>query len=254
MTFSRLTLGDPRLKSKLRGGEVSNEPPCSDKVVTGGQVLGDPGFENTLSNTGRLELPEPLGNPPDLVYPSDGTVAVTWEPGGSTSPYHWFAQQQLGRDSAGNDAYWVISDADPDTGTYHARVTLEEQGTSIVSAPHMHCNEDPASGIFELAWPVTPGLILTLSARMKATWTDNDPIFRVLMPGFDSELEFVEYVGGFGDETPSSSYTTYTRSAVVPSGIAFVQAFIQGSRIAFPDTSGMGDLTIDLDNVSFGIE
>ncbi len=156
MTFSRLTLGEPRLKSKLRGGEVANEPPCAPPVSTGPSLLGDPGLENYFSLTGRTEFSyRGSGSDfPNRLWPSDDTLAEEFDPG-QTLTIPWI--------SMGSTAFhpWVLSTSNPRSGTYHARIEQPQNdfsGRQLGVARIWPCE---ALGVGNPGWRVSPGLVVT---------------------------------------------------------------------------------------------
>lgn len=103
MTFSRLTLGEPRLRGKVRGGSV--DPPCVEERRTG-QLLSDPSAES--QTTGGLS----------------GNELPSIDPGWATSLT--YNDQSAGTDTeikhleaVGGGDFPEISTTNPRTGTSH---------------------------------------------------------------------------------------------------------------------------------------
>lgn len=247
MTFTKLVVGTPRWPVRPPRG---NPSPCSDTVVTGASLLGDGGFENWDSLHGRTEFPERSGPGGLLTWPSDGTTAATWEHGGDISPLYWHGSDGSAFD--GSDAYWQLSTANPDVGTYHARVVMDSGSARLWPNVHMHCAE-PDTTLFSNwhIWPVTSGLTVDVSARAMADNVNGQGQLTLFITGWDSTMENDSFIGSFTIENLTTSYATYTKTETVPSGISYVQIIVRAAVLQSPAPTG--DVTIDLDEVTLGI-
>lgn len=247
MTFSRLTLGDPRLKSKLRGGSVSSEPPCEEPLTTGANIFPYDDFEDVLSQQGG----GPNGNEipyrdvRDLYWPSefdsdtstDGTLITTLE-GGPTDPYH------LVQNSPGGDAgVWVMSTTNPDAGTYHARVERLETSGSVPSLIFFRLAPCPESGGPVQNFRGSGGLIVTINYRAAAN--AGSPSGGIGLAFYDQGQNFITSTGT-DTKTFTTSYSNYQTSHTLPSSTWYWTCTFTVAN------SDLG--TFDLDNITVGLE
>lgn len=142
MTFSRLTLGEPRLRGKVRGGPVG-EVTCESQfasMANWSNTLG--GFEEVISATGGGpngdEIPFALAaddsgiNIEAFRFQEGVVINNDWAeaPWGGWCVRSGFSTRTLYDSQYAVGNVWVASTASPATGTYHARHLLGWNGTT----------------------------------------------------------------------------------------------------------------------------
>lgn len=130
MTYTTLKLGTPKFKRRFRKQTVPMAvSPCIEPgIITGSNILVDPGFENHLAETGGGPLGDSIPydwstvagsqTEPDsgLLWPTASDPASsTWPAAPSTSG--WFAYYETLSQN------WEVVNTNPRSGTYHARWT-----------------------------------------------------------------------------------------------------------------------------------
>ena len=269
MTYTHLTIG----QSKIPAKPPRAQPPCTEPIKYGSNVLRDPGFELHVSNTGG----GPGGDEVSSVrYSDDGTGSplegddgfLHWSDGSTVdaSLPGWFAPVAV---ATGDDTYyiyplgWRADTTAPRTGTYHLRSGPAVDGQSVRANDVIHlavlgvvaCLPDAGGGIAEhpyYAARVGSGDFVELSFYAKA-----------VLPGStsalidDIELEFYEadgtWIGGSyysnagnyaATKDMTTSYVQWTFATFAPATSHFVYA-----NIIFQQTPDAGQNTyIDVDD------
>lgn len=251
MTFSRLTLGEPRLKSKLRGGSVSNEPPCQQDVVTGADLLNGRGdMETYVSTTGKTEIAVTINTAArgELTW-EDGSVAEAFESGERKA----LPVYMTGGTTQPEIGDWHISTVNPDTGTYHLRITGHNPTSfgsgntqrllfaagmvcpDIYSFDDWHVDRYPAGAIVTFQFRART----SIPSTAKLNWAINTVPNGVVL----GETSF---------QTITTSYTTYSVSGIVDP--ALEPQHVYPRIIADFENNTSTDAHIDIDNVIYGIE
>ncbi len=247
MTFSRLTLGEPRLKSKLRGGSVDLAEPCDEDLVYGTNVLTDPGFENHLSSYEEGPDGEHFPGEWDRVgtaFWADGTEIT------SNSVYNGTGWAVFSNNGASPTNRWLISTSNPRSGTYHARFSHDisfgfgEDASYIAPMEVTLCDVDGAAGA-----RIAAGDFAEISYYMMVSNITNVPVTEVEFEFRDSDRTFISSVGQ-ATSALNTAYAQYSHSAVAPSGAYYVQIYIY----AYTDNSMTTDVTFDIDDCALEIQ
>lgn len=246
MTFSRLTLGDPRLKSKLRGGSVDLAEPCNEDLVHGTNVLTDPGFENHLNNYEE--------GPDGEHFPGEWSIGTAdWADGTEITDnavYNGTGWAVMSNNGPAPTNRWLISTSNPRSGTHHARFNHDislgfgEDATAIIPMDVTLCDVDGAAGA-----RIAAGDFVEISYYMMSSNITNTPVTEVEFEFRDSDRTLISGVGQ-ATSNLNTAYAQYSHSAVAPSGAYYVQAFIH----AYTDSSMTTDVIFDIDDCALEIQ
>lgn len=241
MTFTHLTLGEPRLKGTPRG-----DAPCSDPQPTSKQWTIDGSFENLFDITG----PDPGGN--DRLPEWWGSSGWQWAiaDGGADVAYAPYGQE-IGTGSGSP----FVSTANPHSGTSHLRQTGTIGSGSFNSltwaASHVPCDTQAAGGgsgthrSLPIAVRANPGTLITTSIWIDGSTTGGTLQYRWDFAGYDytnlTQNHFTFVPASYTSFT-TGSYVQISNSLVVPAGDELMAVGFAWRQ------SGAGTWTVDLDD------
>lgn len=161
MSHTMLTLGTPKFKRKLRKRTIPMAvTPCIEpSLITGSNILVDPGFENHLSVTGGGPLGDSIPYDWSTVSGSQTQPAsgLLWPTASDPASSTWPAAPS----SSGWFAYyltlaqnWEVVTNNPRSGTYHARWTKADTADGPGLQPYGFCT---CEGGFVLSGRIGPG-------------------------------------------------------------------------------------------------
>lgn len=217
-----------------------------DFTLTSGQApegIRDPGVENHVSVTSRTELPWTkywplLNGGGGLWWLSDNSDAIESGSGFAQRYPQPFVSQTLGEP-------WVVSTADPDTGTYHLRSGPSDQlRNGIIILGFVSCLTDNGERI-PLSGPCSPGQSVTISARGKSSVsTASNQTLNGGIWYLDNKGAILSSSSGGGIQL-TSAYSTYSFTSLVsaPATTAYILVSFVISMNA-----GQEVRTFDLDN------
>lgn len=229
---------------------------CEHTRVTGSDLLVDGGFESSFGfGPNGNEIPG-FGDVGGLEFPFLNWSDQSPAPG----PVNMMYQQDI----AGTATPWVVSTADPHSGTYHLRQTMSNETVrnSLYLGKQLVCpmlsTSYVESGSF-VTWDillsamVEPGDTWELSFWAKVDVVTHSNRFEVIWAVTDGVDEAAEQ-GIIPTPVLTTTYTQYTVSDTIDSvellGFEPGPFFI---RIDNAFTSGSGVVTIDLDDITFSL-
>lgn len=236
MTFTRLTLGEPRLRGKAHGGPI--EEPCVESYVAG-EILEDLGAENqTTGGVSGNELPSiegafVLGGEP-YTY-NDGSVADPTE--------------YVHTDIIGGGDFAVISTANPRSGAEHVRLPSGFAGALLPGAQQV-CVPKSGNDLIN-TWAnfytarAEVGDLVDASGYAAEEFATGSSSMRVGAQFFNAS--YAEVSNTWTDTSvPGTSYVEVTHSATAPSGTVYVVVYFD------PTISGAAE-NIDMDDFSITV-
>ena len=258
MTYTHLTIGTSKIPAK----PPRSNPPCTEPIVYGANILRDPGFELHLANTGGGPQGDEL---PSWYYSDDGTTPLKgndgvlhWSNGAvaDSSLSGWF-QSLSTAGFAGQTyeykAHWFVSDADPHSGTYHLKSgpgilgmspDLRIKSVLMLGVRACYGTGGDNYGRFYSA-RVEPGDYVGISTWAKQTEIDGGtPLIDLTFYWHDSAGT---QIGSsfLGNTTLTTSYAQYAHSAFAPPSTSFVLAEIY---IAMDTTTPAKEYFVHIDD------
>ena len=236
MTYTHLTVGTSKIPAK----PPRAQPPCTNPVVYGSNVLNDPGVELQAANVGT----GPLGYEiPMYGYPGPGGWwPFVWSDN-TTAP---ISTKFVAYYYTGTDTYrWKLSTANPDTGTYHLRIvsddTLLNYGNDIYLADIKMCGSDEIASAM-----VEPGDYVKFSVRSMASPVTDGPRLWFQVMFYDAAEAYIAKFEPVDWQYLTGTYQTYSVDGFAPAGAVYCQVFM--TMTATDTNFGAGPLTYDADN------
>ena len=248
-SVSRLTVGTSKLKTKPPRGN----PPCTEPIKYGANILSDPGFELQLAQHGGGTLGDslqmwqgypPVRNPNYWSWPGVRADEATWPAAPSPFPFGWCQWGSVNDPGYVHSlSYWQVSTANPRTGTYHLRQTDNQIQTSSPDVSVFGFRGCPGSPTdYPWSFKAMPGDfyrfgLWATSADGGSTRIDFDLSF------YDSDGTGVG--GNYNQTYLTTSYAYYEMSGFVPAALLSVYALV-----SFTDADGgnAGGNHIDIDD------
>ncbi len=231
-----------------------------------GNLLPDPGFENTLALTGGgplgNEIPKLNPEGSRLLWPSNNTQAAVV--GGLGSPHSWIQQDQpterlgqqdwkianfpeISRGGAGSG--FETTDALAQTGVACAMLeaTIETILSSTILASDIQtCFDFKDGGVKRIVgWRVDPGAVIDMTVRVKGLFGSGTFGFEVT---YYNSLGFVSTLSS--PFTISTSYVTKTLSAVVPEGVKYAKIGVRADDLFRDGVIVVDEATLNITNQS----
>lgn len=249
MTFTRLTLGEPRLRGKASGGTA--EEACTEDITYGTNILKDPGFEQHLGNTAASSWSDSI--PTDATStaqtPESGLLWVDegefddslWTPVTNTAS-GWF--HPFFSNEAEADYFWIVSTANPRSGTHHARFTKHASTASSPDfAPYVQGRCSTPFNPYSTR--IAPGDFIELTFWSTISTTTNSPTAHAFFAFFDSSFAGAGTDIGT-DSALSTSYTSFSHSSIAPAGAYYAYAMLQISFMGAGAIVDIDDVTLEL--------
>lgn len=253
MTFTKLTLGEPRLRGKAHGGPVAE--PCTEDLVYGTNILRDPGFETQLSHD---QIPGPDGEHfPEAVGIGTPPWALEWSASTFADPVFADIGDSIGWAIDDEDANgtWVISDINPRISTNHARLpAIGAVSTFLTPIGLRMCDSIPSGrqGGEHGVWTcrVEPGDFVQFSLwGVTSNVIDFREIimyFRIFNETMDTEVE------GSSDNLTAdlltTSYAQFSHDTIVPASGHYLMAIAQVT------VHGFDAVNVDLDDMALEVQ
>lgn len=254
MTFTRLTLGEPRLRGVPRGGPV--EEACVEPLTYGANILPDPGFETSPSDVGGYGPDFPIFGPGAIesAYWYTGSAYGEWA---SEIPdsVHWVSIRS--HDNLNPIAYdmFVLSTADPRSGSSHVRQTSDSNGfinnDYLTPVLFYICEGEDSNGNPGLVTArIEPGDYLEASYYIKSTAAAGEEA-EIYFYFLDASYTFVGDGGTYTRTAPTltTSYQQVTDSAVAPSGTRWVVV-----QYGWQQGAAGSTYSVDMDDMSLEIQ
>ena len=234
MTYTHLTVG----QSKIPAKPPRAQPPCTEPIVYGANILNDPGVELWQSWHGRTEIPHhTTAWHIDLKY-DDSTPAV--------SPYG-FANHDSSTSLYG---YWRVDTTDMRTGS----ACLEYvPGSNAAGNPLYLASFNTCGALTRDRYPVArvePGDYTAFSCWVKASATTNSPYIRAIIEWNDSDGTAID--SAFMTAPYHLLSTSYTQmpllSGFVPAGAVYVivRFHIEATSSTLPGSYFVDDLVLEV--------
>ena len=227
MTYTHLTVGQSRIPSK----PPRAQPPCTEPVKYGANILSDPGVELQLANFG--------GGPDGDEVPQLVNAGGSWY----TQPYVWsdhtvgparsyVAQVPQG---LGPSEYWRVSTANPRSGTRHLRWNFTAGGSGGESVYFLQlplCGAIPNDGTTPDAMSarVEPGDYVRFGFYGMASSLGDVPTMQFGGSFYDAAYATLSSFGDGAYEL-TTGYVWYEMSSFAPAGTKYVSINLYCDKI-----------------------
>jgi hypothetical protein len=212
MTFTRLSLGEPRLRGKVKGPVVAE--PCTEDLVYDANILTDPGFETAPSN--------PNGEPGEDFPIAAGSAY--WDDGSFASQVgdtvHWGTNNGNFPDIGGQTGIEQLphlDTSDPHSGSDHV-IAIGENGNlqpnGLVPVFQL-CSLTDGSGNPRIASArIGPGDFIEASAWMFVAAGGESVFWDIFIEFFNASWTGVGNANASG--TLTNAYVQYSADAIAP--------------------------------------